>query len=508
MPRSLARPPDEPTLARLAALSPSRAAGASEWRFTLRTLTPVLGGGVRAWEPDPIDVVRAPGIRGQLRGWWRLLYAEPNEDAEALFRREAELWGGVEVPGLGAVRSRVGLRVEILEASKPEPAGKHHADRNGNGFSAAPEWKVGEELGYALFPLQLPEAERNAARGTSALSLDTRSLRRTIRFALSIRVDPRRGARDADPQDLRQVLGALWAWTHLGGLGARTRRGFGATGVDPMPAASLPAGWSAIFEPLQGAERLDERVIARLAAFATLAGVAPTSALARASLLVLPSGLSADQAHKELVSSLKRFRQGEEIGRDPGKPGGPRLKLGESRWPEPHLLRIRVGDKRWAHPPTQKARDAHAAGRLTAPRAAFGLPIQVQFQSGDTDANSTLKPMVNGEPRERWASPVLLRPFPLAGGKALPLVLILRDRPQEVGIFAGLKNEQAPARGTARVLSDGSGAREAITQHLGGGKQPRDGAGAFADALKSGALDASRAYRFYAFPAAKVGGTP
>src|SRR5260221_14040443 len=34
-------------------------------------ITPLYGGGVKPTEPDPITVVRATEIRGQLRFWWR-----------------------------------------------------------------------------------------------------------------------------------------------------------------------------------------------------------------------------------------------------------------------------------------------------------------------------------------------------------------------------------------------------------------------------------------------------
>ena len=59
--------------------------------LTLRTITPVVGGGVQAGDPDTVDIVRVPSIRGHLRAFWRALGEEP--DPVQLRERERDLLG-------------------------------------------------------------------------------------------------------------------------------------------------------------------------------------------------------------------------------------------------------------------------------------------------------------------------------------------------------------------------------------------------------------------------------
>ncbi|HWN68265.1 MAG TPA: type III-B CRISPR module RAMP protein Cmr1, partial [Haliangium sp.] len=61
--------------------------------LSLRTITPVLGGGAVTRRVEREGMVRVPGMRGQLRFWWRALHVHDCENAAELARREAELWG-------------------------------------------------------------------------------------------------------------------------------------------------------------------------------------------------------------------------------------------------------------------------------------------------------------------------------------------------------------------------------------------------------------------------------
>jgi CRISPR-associated protein Cmr1 len=86
----------------------------------LECITPVIGGGVRAREPDTVDIVRVPGIRGQLRFWWRTLGSEP--DPATLFANEMRVWGGVSGGADGvAVASRVRVSVECIDNEVSTP---------------------------------------------------------------------------------------------------------------------------------------------------------------------------------------------------------------------------------------------------------------------------------------------------------------------------------------------------------------------------------------------------
>ena len=71
----------------------------------LECITPVIGGGVRAREPDTVDIVRVPSIRGQLRFWWRAFGSE--HDPATLFANEMRVHfggiGGRTTRGFGAL---------------------------------------------------------------------------------------------------------------------------------------------------------------------------------------------------------------------------------------------------------------------------------------------------------------------------------------------------------------------------------------------------------------------
>lgn len=59
----------------------------------LETITPVIGGGTQAGEPDRLEPVRGASVRGQLRWWWRSLYAPRDADPGEILKRESRLWG-------------------------------------------------------------------------------------------------------------------------------------------------------------------------------------------------------------------------------------------------------------------------------------------------------------------------------------------------------------------------------------------------------------------------------
>jgi hypothetical protein len=61
-------------------------------------------------------------------------------------------------------------------------------------------------------------------------------------------------------------------------------------------------------------------------------------------------------------------------------------------------------------------------GLVGTPRAAFGLPIQVQFiDNNDKRASAMILPLG----AQRWPSPLLLRPLRLANGGYLPAAVLL-----------------------------------------------------------------------------------
>ena len=147
-------------------------------------VTPMYGGGVNAGQVDKAMPIRASGIRGQLRFWWRLLYA-----SEELFQEECNLWGGIA--STGPVASKVAVRIES------ETADSHLTPKS--------------ELGVPPYALILESGD------------DPKLLRAGHAFKVLLEFN----CRITDAQRT-QVVECLRWWASFGGVGARTRRGLGA----------------------------------------------------------------------------------------------------------------------------------------------------------------------------------------------------------------------------------------------------------------------------------------
>lgn len=314
--------------------------GAHTIELTLAFLTPMMGGGVEINGPqkpcDPVTPIRVASIRGQLRFWWRA--CNPSKATTLTDLREAEmaLWGSTSKPSA----------VSITVTRQPPPPCSVAADRS---------------IGYGAFPLN-PQQGSNAPAGKLHDFADST-------FVLTVRC----------PRAQREALEeTIAAWTIFGGLGGRTRRGFGA--LDDRAQRTTPAD-----------------LLHKLRDRPALVGV---PSLARAEWTLTKHSLSKPRdAWSSALFALQDFRQGEGTARPPRARGSSRP--GRSRWPEPDQIRRLFGQHATGHEPVHRVRKF--------PRAAFGLPLIFHFSTrGDPEQKSiTLRP-VN---RNRLASPLILRPI-------------------------------------------------------------------------------------------------
>lgn len=141
-----------------------------------------------------------------------------------------------------------------------------------------------------------------------------------------------------------------------------------------------------------------------------IAGIEPVSAdeasLAGCRLVIAPSARqTAVLAWQDSVQKLRNFRQGVEMGRNPGKT---RDRPGRSRWPEPASIRAATGTHRIKQDGTSFAPAAGTPQMY--PRAAFGLPIVFHFrmkeltnQIGRTSYSNRSTSEANGS--SEWPAP-------------------------------------------------------------------------------------------------------
>ena len=306
-----------------------------------RFLTYVFGGGVRVRDhekyADLVTPVRGASIRGQLRFWWRACNPSKCSTVEELRQREGEIWGTTSQP------SKVEV-VVLSQSSQPRSVAVYKYDERERLAICAGM----REIAYGAFPLQ-PSRDAQRSRQQPGVLYDYGSSTFVLRFTY--------------PKELQEDLqsdveAALWAWETFGGLGGRTRRGFGAIQRDGI------SGFQSI-----------ERELAKYRGNPRIAGV---PSLHQARFTVARSAdPNALEAWKTELGILQRMRQGRGFGRnDP--PKGSKKPAGRSLWPEPDEIRRLTGKAAPKHKKPEVA-----VSRF--PRAVFGMPIVFHFHPGAAD---------------------------------------------------------------------------------------------------------------------------
>lgn len=375
-------------------------AGHVEFSVKLKVVTPILGGGFRARTIDEVDVIRVPGIRGQLRYWWRALYARKYGSSEELYKAESALWGGV---GKEVLRSSVNVSVHVERQGDVDRSDVRLYPGGGNPAT---------EGAYALFPAR---AERAGA------PVAPRRTPGTV-FVLKLSLP------DGDLEAVQKTLGA---WILFGGVGGRTRRGLGA--LEPMDDV---------------AKQLANLALFRLEASGKSSDVA---SLFGARMLGRGSA-TANSAWLEAIGWLRDFRQGvgtqDNTARESGEGKEDPRRPSQSRWPEADVMR-RIYQVVRSHPPRY-------LGAYCYPRAQFGLPILGQWQTSARKRGERYVEPPNFEIKlekaERLASPLIVKPV-WVDGKWYALALWLnRALPnQPVGLKEGKGGLRA---GSACRLAD------------------------------------------------------
>lgn len=349
-----------------------------------KLITPLFGGGVEPAEADPVTVIRGSSIRGHLRFWWRATRGgQFNGDLKQMKEAEDQLWGKVSSQKEKSVLSpeTVKIYVEVINKGKPLNQVKARNTRNNRQVRiSAPN----SPYGYVAFPLQ--DKPRSSV-------LEGVSFNLHLEFPLAYK---------------QEVEAALWAWETFGGIGARTRRGFGAihciaVSKDTKDIVELPYPHSDQVEA-NILKLLQEHVVDGV-----WPPVVPHLSRTRDSFKVVQGNGNELQAWQTLINALRNFRQ----DRD-GRNG-----FGKSKWPEANEIRRRAG-----LPPNLA--DPQTTDDLVQkfPRAVFGLPIIFHMPHDPSLKDLTLT--LQGEDGiQRLASPLILKPLACAGGKAVGLAAIL-----------------------------------------------------------------------------------
>lgn len=396
-----------------------------------KVITPLYGGGEETQKADSITTVRAPEVRGHLRFWWRATRGGVfNGDLPEMKRRENEIWGASATKDETS-QSKVVIVIRNADSGVADhpfevvdnAAGRPQV-RARSGSSANP---------YAAFPLQ-PE-QQGLKKG-----METKSVRNNVAFTLEIQYH----------KDYKEDLtAALWAWEYFGGLGARTRRGFGALQcleVDGTP------------EPLKSSQELEEFLFKEIKSNSIQNGVwhpgVPHLSNDIKRYRVTQAQTDSLGAWKNLIDSLKKFRQSRRDGAERNRPG-------RSYWSEPEAIRTLANQRHPNHQPLLPVINKF-------PRAKFGLPIIFHFKDANrhnpNDPRSDPRDTsLQGLSNDRLASPLILRPItcsdgtvglaailewvPIGAGESYtpPGGLILKGAPHDPQVESNLSENEANA---------------------------------------------------------------
>ncbi|ACR13607.1 CRISPR-associated RAMP protein, Cmr1 family [Teredinibacter turnerae T7901] len=372
-----------------------------QWRYNIQVVTPMFGGGVEARVLDPSQLIRGTSIRGHLRFWWRATRGAKFDNLASLREREAAIWGDTDTP------SRVQLQVRLLNSDEPKPVLKYIKNQKGR---RTPDWaepfKANTDAArYIAFPF-IGKSDQEDSLPDEFLPF--------AEFQLALSFSPPVQPGSEENSLRNEVEAALWAWVNFGGLGARTRRGFGSLSC-------------AVFSP-QSPE-IPQWLEEKLNSYGILLGQErPWPTLK--DFFYSARGADNCTAWLNAVHPLKLFRQGEFV--KSGKGNKHRRKSSadmvgrdgsnHSLWPEANAIRTIL----------KKARYYRESSPNNAfPRAAFGLPIITQFKQNNDDISGTeLYPIVNDEPRGRMASPLITKSLnmcpPSGGGSEQGYPFIVR----------------------------------------------------------------------------------
>ncbi len=375
-----------------------------------KLITPLFGGGVETQTADPITIVRATEVRGQLRFWWRAARGgQYDGDLAKMKAAEEVIWGSAAGKD-GAGKERPGPSEVIVVVARDEA----HQGQLDYPFEVLPQYnnpargsvranKNSQAHPYAAFPLQ-PE------QGTAQPGMKTKSVLVDAQFQLTLTYPKKHQG---------EVEAALWAWETFGGLGGRTRRGFGA-----LQCIKAERSINGTTEKLSLLAVNREQVIKQFLQSMVehvVEGVWHPDIPHLERQPHYYRFVFDDQPAKvwgKQMQALQDFRQNRRPGTEHNRPG-------RSFWPEPEAIRRLTGQRKPIHAPLTPEIDAF-------PRARFGLPIIFHFKDmnrhnpGDPNSDPGDSTLQGVGKLDRMASPLILRPLAYGDGRAIGLAALLK----------------------------------------------------------------------------------
>ena len=395
----------------------------SEHCYPIKVITALVGGGARSKQLDPVSVVRPQSVRGHLRFWWRLTAGASL--SVNMRTAEAAIFGNTKQQSVLKIR----ITTEQSKLENSQDIGKwkqHNGKRKFHLIDAVPS--------YAAFPFRQGDTK----------------IQNGIKFKLHLNF-----GKLGDEQQ-KQVITALKCWVNFGGIGGRTRRGFGA-----LECEALMFNDEKSLKDLVNQYFCDHKL-------STEAENSPDAAWQYAiqRLQMFRQVFDENENSKNYVDNKPQATSSSYVGIGRATKHK-RTGVSYSYWPEAPLVRRIVNQLRPlphcfhddSHHPVMKllpqltSAERDRAKKGAFPRALFGLPIEfwmkcqqwdratVAHQMPHKDLNERghsikpkLVPAMGGKPLDRFASPLILRPIKI-GGQYHALALVLKHDKHPDGVI-------------------------------------------------------------------------
>jgi CRISPR-associated protein Cmr1 len=339
--------------------------------YTLKVITPIYGGGVKAGEPDMEMPIRASAIRGQLRYWWRFLKMNApgnrvnhtfnkRDSMQEVFKEERKIWGGMGDGEDNVYSSKVFINVKCKPINNNDLIeAKSLIGRNG--------------IGYALF---------STVQGDDNHKL----IKNGYTFELSI------SSSDLEDHVWKSVLESMRWWICFGGIGARTRRGLGSLEVINttdkaffMLTEADVNKYCCEIKTIDASDALDawNKAVGKLHHFRQVEFQYKGDPNIDHRILGVGRKIKNEQRHRDNIEKSYPSR---------------------SHWPEPDSIREIVSNNTRGHDPIHPAKQSF-------PRAAFGLPIIFDFVNDAPPEKTELIPVLSDDDSNnaRMSSPLVLK---------------------------------------------------------------------------------------------------
>lgn len=369
-----------------------------------KLITPLFGGGVEAGVNDPITPIRASGIRGQLRFWWRAIRGGGYGSIEDLRSKEAEIWGSATTANNTDNQYLVNIHIEQI---------KNISRQNYRNYP-----------GYIAFPLREPNGSL---------------LKEGLEFSLKITYASKHQ---------KEIQAALWAWEMFGGVGGRTRRGFGS--ITQCDSDNKPQNAESVAQWLkQNINNYTKDISIR--GFNWIDNIPNVvESINEGEFFCSKQGLKDLSIWNDMINMLQKFRHQRKHEFFFDKNNRRIKKYKRNHWPEPDFIRRITG----------KRSNDHRVAIIKVdkfPRAAFGLPIIFHFINRKDESNpkaprdpydTTLVP----KGFERFSSPLIIKIIQCADKRYVGIALILSKT--QVPNQLQLKKDGTPVRHHESQIED------------------------------------------------------